>query len=249
MTLRFIHVGVPPILRGKVNAGFLFSGRERMWDREGGKEGLLTAETPGYSKNAALLLASREGSLEAKDDHALMLDVALGDKEGLGLLCERHLKSMVVVAQRILGSEAEADEVAQEAFLRLWRQAPIWDPLGTGSVKTWLSRVVTNLCLDRLRRRRSVSLEVAEDIPDPSMSAFDRLGLEERQKLVQKMLLRLPERQRVAIIFAYFEEMSGQEIAQAMDTTASAVESLLVRGKEGLRKEAKTLGLVWGKDL
>lgn len=182
-------------------------------------------------------------------DHELMERVARGDKTAFALLTSKHLRTMVGVAQRLLGNAAEADEIAQESFLRLWRYAPKWDPKGTGSVKTWLNRVVTNLCFDTLRRRRSVPLDEAEEIEDTANGPFEILKAEDRKAMVQKLLSALPERQRIAIVCAYFEDMSGQEIAETLGASVGAVESLLVRGREGLRKGLKELGLVWGEDL
>lgn len=205
-----------------------------------------------HFRNGSLALQADGVSEEAEScvgDHELMLQIASGSRSAFALLSGRHLKSMTAVAQRILGNAAEADEMAQEAFLRLWRHAPKWDPSGTGSVKTWLSRVVTNLCLDTLRRRRSTPLEDADEVEDPSQGPFETLRQEEQQCVVQKILLSLPERQRIAIVFAYFEEMSGQDIAEAMGISVGAVESLLVRGKEGLRKKIRDMGLIWGEDL
>ncbi len=186
---------------------------------------------------------------EPQDDHVLMARVGLGDREAFALLSGRHLRSIVAAAQRILGNAAEADEIAQEAFLRLWQRAGGWDPYGTGSVRTWLGRVTTNLCLDQLRKRRTSPLEDAGEIEDPAPGPIEVLKQEDRRKMVQKLLLNLPERQRVAIVYSYFEEMSGQEIAETMGVSVGAVESLLVRGREGLRKGLKELGLVWGKDV
>lgn len=193
--------------------------------------------------------ASGSAALAHIDDHALMGSVAVGDACAFSELSARYLKIMVGVAQRILGNAAEADEVVQEAFLRLWRYAPNWDPEGTGSVRTWLSRVVTNLCLDRCRRRRSVPLEEAGDIEDASENAFDHLKHQDRQKLVRQMLDGLPERQRIAVVLAYFEEMSGQEVASAMELSVGAVESLLVRARKSLRESMKAAGIVWGEDV
>lgn len=183
------------------------------------------------------------------DDHRLMADVANGQAWAFEELVERHLKTMIAVSQRILGNPAEADEVAQEAFLRLWSYAPNWDPNGAGSVKTWLSRVVTNLSLDRYRRRRSVPLEDAGEIEDMAEGVFDTLKMQDRRKLVQQLLETLPERQKVAVILSYFEDMSGREVASAMDLTEGAVESLLVRARRTLRGGMKKLGYVWGEDI
>lgn len=182
-------------------------------------------------------------------DHDLMGRVGRGDRDAFALLCGRHLRSCAAVAQRILGNAAEADEIAQESLFRLWGYAGRWDPNGTGSVRAWLSRVATNLCLDVLRKRRTASLDEAEKVEDPAPGPFETLGEADRRVLVQKLLMDLPERQRIAIVYAYFEEMSGQEIAAAMAISVGAVESLLVRGREGLRRAMGERGISWEKDL
>lgn len=183
------------------------------------------------------------------DDHTLMAEVARGDACAFNELCRRHLKTMTYVAQRIVGSAAEADEIAQEAFLRLWKYAKSWDPEGTGSVKTWLSKVVTNLSVDRYRRQRSVPLEEAGEIEDLGRGVFDTLGEADRKKLVQQLLDTLPERQKIAVILSYYENMTGREIAKAMDLSEGAVESLLVRARRSLREGVRKLGFVWGDDI
>ncbi|MDD2325082.1 MAG: sigma-70 family RNA polymerase sigma factor [Alphaproteobacteria bacterium] len=200
-------------------------------------------------KNLSAAWREQEEVLTAASDHTLMEAVARGQTLAFEQLSFRHLRTMLGVAHRILGNAAEAEEVVQEGFLRLWRQAPQWDPDGTGSVKTWLSRVITNLCLDRCRRRRDVPLEEAGEVQDTARDAFDDLGLQDRQKLVQSLLSGLPERQRVAVVLAYFEEMSGKEIAEAMELSAGAVESLLVRARRTLRDRAETMGIVWGENI
>ncbi|MDD3181613.1 MAG: sigma-70 family RNA polymerase sigma factor [Alphaproteobacteria bacterium] len=183
------------------------------------------------------------------NDHVLMAAVGSGDVRAFEELIGRHLKTMVAVSQRILGNAAEADEVAQEGFLRLWTYASNWDPNGAGSVKTWLSRVVTNLSLDRYRRRRSVPLEEAGEIEDMADGAFEMLKAKDRKRVVQGLLDALPERQKVAVILSYFEEMSGREVANTMALTEGAVESLLVRARRGLREGMTQLGFVWGEDI
>lgn len=193
--------------------------------------------------------APRDDGAPPTSDHDLMGLAGHGDQDAFAELCERYLKIMLGVAQRILGNAAEADEVAQEAFLRLWTYAPRWDPDGAGSVRTWLSRVVTNLCLDRMRRRRSVPLDEAGDFEDPALSATETIGQEDRRKIVQEMLDQLPERQKAAVVLAYFEEMSGKEIAEAMGLSVGAVESLLVRARKTLRDEVQARGLVWGESV
>lgn len=191
----------------------------------------------------------REPNGLAIDDSELLARAGQGDKNSFALLCARHLRGCAAVAQRMLGNAAEADEVAQEAFLRLWRYAPRWEIDGAASVRTWLYRVATNLCVDILRRRHGAPLEEAASVEDPSAGPFETVNGEDRRRLVQELLSELPERQRIAVILSYFEDMSGQEIARTMELSAGAVESLLVRGREGLRKGLKKRGLTWGEAL
>lgn len=182
------------------------------------------------------------------NDHVLMTSTACGDQEAFSLLVGRHLRTMTAVAHRILGNAAEADEVVQEAFLRLWQHAPQWDPYGTASVKTWVSRVTTNLCLDIRRKRRQISLDEIDEPTDPAMGPLDALKQSNQKQILQQCLIFLPERQCAAIILSYFEDMKDQEVAEIMNTTVGAVESLLVRGRQTLRDNMKRLGLRWGED-
>ena len=111
-------------------------------------------------------------------DEALMARVARGDERAFQVLSRRHLPAMLGLARRILGSTADAEDVAQEAFLRVWTHAPRWRPLA--QFRTWLTRVVVNLCLDRKRRAPWVELEAAGDIVDPAPGAGEKAESDER---------------------------------------------------------------------
>jgi len=176
-------------------------------------------------------------------DEALMARVARGDERAFQLLARRHLPAMVGLARRILGNSAEAEDVAQEALLRVWTNAPRWRPLAL--FRTWLTRVVVNLCLDRKRRTPWVELEAAGDIVDPAPTAGDKAESDERERMVASAIDKLPERQRSAIVLTYSEGMSNAEVADILDTSVSAVETLLVRGKQNLRR---TLGNMIDED-
>lgn len=167
-------------------------------------------------------------------DEALMARVARGDERAFQLLARRHLPAMVGLARRILGNGAEAEDVAQEALLRVWTYAPRWKPLAL--FRTWLTRVVVNLCLDRKRRAPWVGLEVAGDIADPGPNAGEKVESDERERAVAAAIDKLPARQRSAIVLTYGEGMSNAEVAEILDTSVSAVETLLVRGKQNLRR-------------
>lgn len=177
--------------------------------------------------------ADRRAAMDDSDE-ALMARIARGDEQAFRLLSRRHMAAMVGLARRILGNAAEAEDVAQEAMLRVWTHAPRWQPLA--AFRTWLTRVVVNLCLDRKRRAQWVDLDVAGEIIDPSPGAGERAESDERERLLAAAIGKLPERQRSAIVLTYSEGMSNAQVAEALDTSVSAVETLLVRGKQNLRR-------------
>jgi RNA polymerase sigma-70 factor (ECF subfamily) len=166
-------------------------------------------------------------------DEALMARVARGDEPAYRMLTRRHLPVMLGLARRILGNAADAEDVAQEAMLRVWTHAPRWQPLAL--FRTWLTRVVVNLCLDRKRRAPWVALESAGEIIDPAPGATEKAEQDERGRLLAAAIAELPARQRTAIVLTYSEGMSNAEAAEILDTSVSAIETLLVRGKQNLR--------------
>ena len=167
-------------------------------------------------------------------DEALMARVARGDEPAYRTLTRRHLPAMVGLARRILGNAADAEDVAQEAMLRVWTHAPRWQPLA--AFRTWLTRVVVNLCLDRKRRRPWVALEAAGEIVDPTPGVTELAEQSERERLLAAAIADLPARQRAAIMLTYSEGMSNAQVAEILDTSVSAVETLLIRGKQNLRR-------------
>jgi len=166
-------------------------------------------------------------------DEALMARVARGDERAFQLLSRRHLPAMLGLARRILRNSAEAEDVAQEAFLRVWTHAPRWQPVA--QFRTWLTRVVVNLCLDRKRRAPWVELEAAGEIVDPTPGAGEKAETDERARMLAAAVDKLPPRQRSAIVLTYGEGMTNAQAAEILDTSVSAVETLLVRGKQNLR--------------
>jgi RNA polymerase sigma-70 factor (ECF subfamily) len=167
-------------------------------------------------------------------DEALMARVARGDERAFQVLSRRHMPAMLGLVRRFLGNAADAEDVAQEAFLRVWTHAPRWQPLA--QFRTWLTRVVVNLCLDRKRRAPWVELEAAGDIVDPAPGAGEKAESDERAHLLAKAIEKLPARQRSAIMLTYSEGMSNAQVAEILDASVSAVETLLVRGKQNLRR-------------
>ncbi|MEA2929487.1 MAG: hypothetical protein QOG38_1915 [Hyphomicrobiales bacterium] len=166
-------------------------------------------------------------------DHDLMARVARGDEKAFRLLSRRHLRVALGVARRIVGSDAVAEELVQEAFLRVWLNAPRWRP--EAAFLTWLYRIVINLCLNETRRPQALPLGAAGDPPDPAPRADTELAARERDRLVAAAIAALPARQRAAIVLTYHQGLSNAEAAVALDTSVSGIETLLVRAKRTLR--------------
>jgi len=171
-------------------------------------------------------------------DHDLMARVARGDQQAFRLLSRRHLRAALGLARRIVGSEAVAEELVQEAFLRVWVNAPRWRP--EAAFRTWLYRIVINLCLNEARRPQALPLDAAGDPPDPTPQADTELAARERDGLVAAAISALPARQRAAIVLTYRQGLSNAEAADALDTSVSGVETLLVRAKRTLRAALDT---------
>lgn len=167
-------------------------------------------------------------------DAALLIAFANGDAGAAQLLAERLLPRTLAQAQRMLGDRAEAEDVAQEAMMRLWRIAGEWRQ-GEAQVSTWLYRVTANLCTDRLRRRkRSVPLDAVAEPLDTAPSVTARMQSEARAKALSDALAQLPPRQAEAVALRHLEGLSNPEIAEVMEIGVEAVESLTARGKRGL---------------
>ncbi|MEM9229460.1 MAG: sigma-70 family RNA polymerase sigma factor [Pseudomonadota bacterium] len=170
---------------------------------------------------------------QALRDAELLAAYAAGDAGAARTLVEVQAPRALALARRMLGSEPEAEEVAQEAMLRLWRIAPKWRA-GEAQISTWLYRVTANLCTDRLRRTRTQTLPEGHDPADESPDAAARLMQSDRADALSAALQKLPERQRLAVVLRHLEERSNPEIAGIMDLTVDAVESLQARGRRRL---------------
>jgi RNA polymerase sigma factor (sigma-70 family) len=182
----------------------------------------------------------------ASPDAALVARYARGDQGAARLLTERHVPRLYALGWRMLGDAAEAEDVTQEAMLRLWRMAPAWED--RASVGTWLYRVASNLCLDRLRARRRMSGDEVPDVCDDAPGVVGQLEVADRAAALHAALAALPERQRLAIVLRHFDELSNPDIAEVLELSVEAVESLLSRGRRKLagiladRREALGLG-------
>jgi RNA polymerase sigma factor, sigma-70 family len=175
-----------------------------------------------------------------EDDTHLLQAAGRGDRRAFAGLMAAHGAFALSLATRMTGNAADADEVVQEAFLRAWKMAPDWRPDSGARFRTWLYRVVLNLCLDRGRRAPFLPMEDVAEPEDPAPSELERLSGAEARRVVADLLAKLPERQRAALALCYLDDLTASQAAQVMGLSLSALEALLVRGRRGLRK-----GLAW----
>jgi RNA polymerase sigma-70 factor, ECF subfamily len=178
--------------------------------------------------------AKQAGPDEAEDEAALVARVAAGEAPAFRALVDRHLPTVLAIARRMLRDDAEAEDVAQETLLRLWRNAARLE-LGEGGVRPWLRRVAANLCIDRVRAQRNTSL--GDALPEEVEPASQMTTLVERElgRRVDAALKALPERQRLALTLFHYEGMSQIEVGEAMGISDEAVESLLARARRALK--------------
>lgn len=173
------------------------------------------------------------GSWHGASDDAVLVAYANGDRSAAQVLSQRLVPRVLAQATRMLADRAEAEDVAQEAMMRLWKIAPDWRQ-GEAQVSTWLYRIVANLCTDRLRKRRSVSLDDIAEPTDPQKSAVAHMLETSRLTALADALAQLPDRQAQAVSLRHLEGLSNPEIAEIMDISLRSVESLTARGKRAL---------------
>jgi RNA polymerase sigma-70 factor (ECF subfamily) len=171
-------------------------------------------------------------------DDELMALCASGDAHAFRCLFDRHGQSAWRLAWRLTGDAAEAEDLVQDGFARLWKQAAAWQA-GQSGVGAFLQRVITNLAIDRSRRKRPEYLgSPAAELPDsadPAPLADALLESADLSARIQACVASLPDRQRAAIVLTYWEGLTGPMAAEVMELSPKAFESLLIRARAALK--------------
>ena len=190
-------------------------------------------------------MADKRGKI-IEPDNELMKRVAKGDDDAFRTLFERHYRLAYAVIYRQLGVQSIAEDLVQEAFLRVYRAAPKYVP--TAKFSTWLYTVVTNLCLNYKRDKARDKLRLVgskdgeggnplEQLAAGVEPEHDRIDENERARVVREAIAELPENQRIAIVLSRYEDKSYEEVAEILDTTVAAVKSLTSRARTTLKEK------------
>jgi RNA polymerase sigma-70 factor (ECF subfamily) len=176
--------------------------------------------------------------LAEPSDEELMARVARADQQAFTRLLERHANGLHGFLTRMIRNRADAEDLTQESFLRVWRHKHRWEP-DRVRFSTWLYRIGHNLCVDRLRRQREAPLDAAPESAERA-HAWDP-DEERRRSIVRREIAALPERQRTALVLCHHQGMSNIEAAQVLDVSVDALESLLARARRTLREKLSPL--------
>lgn len=181
----------------------------------------------------------------------LMARIAEGDEDAFEILVNRHQTSILNLIYRFIGDRTQAKDLAQEVFLRVWQAAKSYEP--RAKFTTWIYRITANLCVNELKSARrkkwfsfhrsdggsenAIEESLSDDLPSPE----DVLLARERSRQISEALQSLPDKQRMALVMKRYDDLSYNEIAQILDCSVSAVESLIVRAKRTLQERLKNL--------
>ena len=170
------------------------------------------------------------------DDESLMRLIQQGDHGAFTEMVNRHSKRFYGIAYRSLFNKHDAEDIVQEAFLKLWGKSDLWNPHREAKFTTWFYRIVVNLCLDY--KRRKLTLPLAEDMEsaDRMDGQEEMLNEKQRQEMLDRFIRELPERQQMALNLCFYEGLSNQEAADIMGVHIKALQSLIVRAKTTLKK-------------
>lgn len=185
--------------------------------------------------------------LEHISDESLMVRLQDGDHQAFSVLVRRHTDRFYACAYRLSGHAQEAEDIVQDAFIKLWQKPDLWDAAKGAKFTTWFYRVVSNTALDVLRKRKGMmpsSPDVLEGIASSQPSAEQNLQAREQQEFLEEAIKALPERQKLALNLCFYEGLSNQEAAKILGLKPKAVESLLMRAKSGIRAYLVNAGVI-----
>jgi RNA polymerase sigma-70 factor (ECF subfamily) len=174
-----------------------------------------------------------------KDDRELLALIAGGDPQAFSTLVERHTDRFYRLAYRYLQNKEAAEDIVQDAFVKLWEDPTRWQPGRDTKFTTWFYRIVVNLCLDWLKKKRPVELDSDVPLLDEHDAPDEALIRREEERLLEAEIAALPQRQRLALNLCFDQGLSNQEAAEIMGLKLKALQSLIMRAKATLKERMK----------
>jgi RNA polymerase sigma-70 factor (ECF subfamily) len=180
-------------------------------------------------------------ALLERDDSELLALVQAGDHHAFAVLVRRHTLRFYRLAFRFMQERAAAEDIVQDAFLKIWEQPWRWQPRHNIRFTTWFYRIVVNLCLDARKKKKALPLddEFAASVADGGSGHSEILSQQQLQDILEAEIATLPARQRTALNMCFGAELSNQEAADAMGLQLKALQSLLMRAKATLKKRMR----------
>lgn len=172
-----------------------------------------------------------------KEDDILLEAIQSGSHHAFSVLVERHSRKFYSLAYRYMAEKEAAEDIVQQAFLKLWEDPTRWKPEFNTRFTTWFYRVVVNLCLDSKRRKSPLPLVENFDIRDERETQEESLVYSQEARAVEQAINDLPDRQRTALNLCFYEELSNREAADILQVSIKALESLLMRAKKTLKEK------------
>ncbi len=178
-----------------------------------------------------------EGMIQDQSDEDLMKAVAKANQSAFRTLVNRHMGRANTIAMRSLPRREDAEEAVQDSFCKIWVNAASFDP-DKAKFMTWFVRILTNTCLDKIRSNppRAGDIDALADVLADDAASYDaQYGQKREGEAIRKAVQTLPDRQRMAVILCYFEEMTNPQAAEVLGINVKALEGLLVRARRDLK--------------
>lgn len=183
-------------------------------------------------------------------DESLMQRIGYSDHQAFATLVRRHTQRFFAVSYRLCGDVMMAEDVVQEAFLKIWNKPDLWNPEKGAKFTTWFYRVVSNQTLDQMRKRNpETGTDILEETASDNADLQDQvIQNQEESEALESAIHALPERQKLALTLCVYEDMSNKEAADVMGVGVKALESLLMRAKSGIKDHLTRTGFIRGKE-
>ncbi|NCO04217.1 MAG: sigma-70 family RNA polymerase sigma factor [Alphaproteobacteria bacterium] len=181
----------------------------------------------------------------AQSDEALMQRIQQHDNYAFSILVRRHSDLFYRAAYKMVQNKEEAEDIVQLCFLKIWDRPHIWKEGKGASFKTWFYRVVINQCRDQFKKtKRHVYSDQMESVIDEKEQGDITLIHNEKQSALEKAIMQLPEKQKLAITLCFDEGITNKEAAQIIGVKLKALESLLMRAKENIKNDLYNQGFI-----